>query len=148
MLKFVLLNINICFTISLFSQNKIKTKDFFKDLNKEERRVIVFKGTEPAGSGIYNNHFEDGMYVCKACNNPLFNSTSKFNSNCGWPSFDDEIKGSLKRYEDNSFFMNRTEICCANCNGHLGHVFEGENLTKKNLRHCVNSISIRFIKKN
>ena len=148
MLKFVLLNINICFTISLFSQNKIKTKDFFKDLNKEERRVIVFKGTEPAGSGIYNNHFEYGIYVCKACNNPLFNSTSKFNSNCGWPSFDDEIKGSLKRYEDNSFFMNRTEICCANCNGHLGHVFEGENLTKKNLRHCVNSISIRFIKKN
>ena len=62
--------------------------------------------------------------------------------------FDDEIKGSIKRYEDNSFFMNRTEICCANCNGHLGHVFEGENLTKKNLRHCVNSISIRFIKKN
>lgn len=148
MLKFVLLNINICLTISLFSQNKIKTEDFFKDLNKEERRVIVFKGTEPAGSGKYNNHFENGMYVCKACNNPLFNSTSKFNSNCGWPSFDDEIKGSLKRYEDNSFFMNRTEICCANCNGHLGHVFEGENLTKKNLRHCVNSISIRFIKKN
>ena len=131
MLKFVLLNINICLTISLFSQNKIKTEDFFKDLNKEERRVIVFKGTEPAGSGKYNNHFENGMYVCKACNNPLFNSTSKFNSNCGWPSFDDEIKGSLKRYEDNSFFMNRTEICCANCNGHLGHVFEGENLTKK-----------------
>ena len=148
MLKFVFLNINICLTITLFSQNKIKTKDFFKNLNKEERRVIVFKGTEPAGSGIYNNHFEDGVYVCKACNNPLFNSTAKFNSNCGWPSFDDEIKGSLKRYEDNSFFMQRTEICCANCNGHLGHVFEGENLTKKNLRHCVNSISIRFIKKN
>ena len=148
MLKFIFLNINICLTITLFPQNKIKTKDFFKDLNKEERRVIVFKGTEPAGSGIYNNHFEHGVYVCKACNNPLFNSTAKFNSNCGWPSFDDEIKGSLKRYEDNSFFMKRTEICCANCNGHLGHVFEGENLTKKNLRHCVNSISIRFIKKN
>ena len=148
MLKFFFLNINICLTISLFSQDKIKTKDFFKDLNKEERRVIVFKGTEPAGSGIYYKHFEDGVYVCKACNNPLFNSTSKFNSNCGWPSFDDEIKGSLNRHEDNSFFMKRTEICCANCNGHLGHVFEGENLTKKNLRHCVNSISIKFIKKN
>ena len=148
MLKFIFLNINICLTISLFSQDKIKTKDFFKDLNKEEKRVIVFKGTEPAGSGAYNNHFEDGVYVCKACNNPLFNSSSKFNSNCGWPSFDDEIEGSLKRYEDNSFFMKRTEICCANCNGHLGHVFEGEKLTKKNLRHCVNSVSIRFIKKN
>ncbi|MAR20762.1 MAG: peptide-methionine (R)-S-oxide reductase [Flavobacteriales bacterium] len=148
MLKFVFLNINICLTLTLFSQDKIKTKDFFKDLNKEEKRVIVYKGTEPAGSGIYNNHFEYGVYVCKACNNPLFNSTSKFNSNCGWPSFDDEIKGSLKRYEDNSLFMKRTEICCANCNGHLGHVFEGEKLTKKNLRHCVNSISIRFIKKN
>ena len=148
MLKFVFFIINICLTISLFSQDKIKTKDFFKDLNKEERRVIIFKGTEPAGSGMYNNHFEHGVYVCKACNNPLFNSTSKFNSNCGWPSFDDEINGSIKRYEDNSFFMKRTEICCANCNGHLGHVFEGENLTKKNLRHCVNSISIRFIKKN
>ena len=86
--------------------------------------------------------------MCKACNNPLFESTSKFNSTCGWPSFDDEINNSLIRIQDNRYLMQRVEICCANCKGHLGHVFEGEELTKKNLRHCVNSISIKFISKN
>ena len=85
--------------------------------------------------------------MCKACNNPLFKSQSKFKSNCGWPSFDDEINNSLIRTKDNSSGMQRVEICCANCKGHIGHVFKGEEFTEKNLRHCVNSISIRFISK-
>ena len=132
----------------LFSQNyDIKEKDFFKDLTKEEKRIIVNKGTERAFSGFYNNFFNKGLYVCKACNNPLFNSTSKFKSNCGWPSFDDEIKNALIRIEDNSFGMKRVEICCSNCKGHLGHVFKGEGYTDKDIRHCVNSVSIKFIPK-
>ena len=129
-----------------YSQNKVKTSNYFDDLTYKEKRVIVYKGTERAGTGSYINHFEKGVYICKACNNPLYNSSSKFKSNCGWPSFDDEIEGAIIRKKDSSFGMQRIEICCANCNGHLGHVFEGENFTKKNVRHCVNSISISFIK--
>ena len=130
-----------------FSQEKVKTSNFFDDLTVEERRIIVFKGTEKPYSGVYNKHFRKGIYICKACNNPLFESNSKFESNCGWPSFDDEIKGSIVRKKDNSFGMNRVEICCSNCDGHLGHVFEGEGFTLKNKRHCVNSLSIKFIKR-
>ena len=130
----------------LFSQEKVKSENYFDDLTLEERRIIVQKGTEKASSGIYNKHFEEGIYICKACNNPLFRSEAKFKSNCGWPSFDDEIKGSIAKYPDYSYGVKRTEICCANCNGHLGHVFEGENFTKKNIRHCVNSLSIKFLK--
>ena len=126
---------------------KMKEKDFFKDLNEEEKRIIVNKGTERAFSGIYDNFYEKGLYVCKACNSPLFNSSSKFKSGCGWPSFDDEIDGAIVRIPDHSHGMTRIEICCANCKGHLGHVFEGEGLTAKNLRHCVNSVSILFIPK-
>ena len=133
--------------IILFAQNnRIKDKDFFKELTKEEIRIIVNRGTERAFSGIYNNFYKEGIYACKACNNPLFTSKSKFKSNCGWPSFDDEIRDALIRKEDNSYGMIRVEICCANCKGHLGHVFEGEDLTEKNIRHCVNSISLKFIK--
>ena len=132
--------------IILFAQNdKVKDKDFFKELTKEEIRIIVNRGTERAFSGVYNNFYEKGIYVCKACNNPLFISSSKFKSNCGWPSFDDEIEDAIIRVPDYSLGMNRVEICCANCKGHLGHVFEGENFTEKNTRHCVNSLSIRFI---
>tara|TARA_B100000609_G_C17122564_1_gene385784 strand:- start:80 stop:529 length:450 start_codon:yes stop_codon:yes gene_type:complete len=130
-----------------FSQENIKTSNFFDELTEEEREIIVLKGTEKPYSGIYNKHFNKGTYICKACNNPLFESSSKFESNCGWPSFDDEIKGSIVRKKDNSFGMNRVEICCSNCNGHLGHVFEGEGFTFKNKRHCVNSLSIKFIKR-
>ena len=130
-----------------FSQEKVKTSNFFDDLTLEERRIIVLKGTEKPYSGVYNKHFRKGIYICKACNNPLFESNSKFESNCGWPSFDDEIKGSIVRKKDNSFGMNRVEICCSNCDGHLGHVFEGEGFTLKNKRHCVNSLSIKFIKR-
>lgn len=128
-----------------FSQEHIKTSNYFKDLTIEEKRIIVFKGTEEPNSGLYNKHFQEGVYICKACNNPLFNSNSKFESNCGWPSFDDEIKGAIIRYPDNSLGMNRVEICCSNCKGHLGHVFVGERFTQKNIRHCVNSLSIKFI---
>ena len=85
--------------------------------------------------------------MCKACNNPLFNSDSKFKSNCGWPSFDDEIDKAIIRKQDYSLGMKRIEICCSNCEGHLGHIFEGEGLTDKNIRHCVNSLSILFIPK-
>ena len=131
----------------LSSQNlEVKTMDFFNNLTHNEREIIVNKGTEEPGSGIYINNFRNGIYICKACNNPLFKSESKFKTNCGWPSFDDEIKGSISRQTDYSLGIKRIEICCSNCKGHLGHVFEGENLTKKNVRHCVNSLSIRFIK--
>ena len=112
-------------------------------LTDEERRVIINKGTEPPFKGEYDNFFEEGMYVCKQCGNPLYRSSDKFNSHCGWPAFDDEIQGSILRVPDAD--GERTEIECIKCKGHLGHVFEGEHLTSKNVRHCVNSVSIKFI---
>ena len=146
--KVIFISILLCFSIvSLISAQEIKTKNYFDDLSIKERKVIVEKGTEQAWTGEYNKFFEKGLYVCRACNNPLYNSSSKFRSNCGWPSFDDEIKGAVIRIPDYSLGMKRVEICCSNCKGHLGHVFEGERLTEKNLRHCVNSVSIRFIAK-
>ena len=132
--------------ISLIAQKiEIKQSKYFEMLSSKERSVIVGKGTEPSWSGVYVKTFENGLYVCRACNNPLYNSNSKFRSNCGWPSFDDEIKGAVIRVLDYRFERLRVEICCSNCKGHLGHVFEGEKLTKKDMRHCVNSLSIRFI---
>ncbi|MDG2086507.1 MAG: methionine-R-sulfoxide reductase [Flavobacteriales bacterium] len=146
--KVIFISILLCFSIvSLISAQEIKTKNYFDDLSIKERKVIVEKGTEQAWTGEYNKFFEKGLYVCRACNNPLYNSNSKFRSNCGWPSFDDEIKGAVIRIPDYSLGMKRVEICCSNCKGHLGHVFEGERLTEKNIRHCVNSVSIRFIVK-
>lgn len=146
--KVIFISILLCFSIvSLISAQEIKTKNYFDDLSIKERKVIVEKGTEKAWTGEYNKFFEKGLYVCRACNNPLYNSNSKFRSNCGWPSFDDEIKGAVIRIPDYSLGMKRVEICCSNCKGHLGHVFEGERLTEKNIRHCVNSVSIRFIAK-
>ena len=118
---------------------------YFKNLTQAEREILANKGTEAPFSGEYNNHFEKGYFVCRACNNKLYESKTKFDSGCGWPSFDDEIPGAIVRYEDNSLGRQRTEICCSKCDGHLGHVFRGEKITPKDTRHCVNSLSIRFI---
>lgn len=115
----------------------------FNPLTPKEEAVIVRKATEPPFSGAYDTFFKPGTYVCRRCENPLFSSEAKFHSGCGWPSFDDHFPGAVKRTLDADGM--RTEIICANCGGHLGHVFTGEGLTPKDTRHCVNSLSIKFI---
>jgi peptide methionine sulfoxide reductase msrA/msrB len=122
-----------------FSQEKLS----YNDLNKNESYVINNKGTEAPFTGKFISYNEKGTYVCKKCGAALFYSSDKFESECGWPSFDDEIKGAVKRIPDPDGM--RTEIICANCGAHLGHVFTGEQLTSKNVRNCVNSLSLDFI---
>lgn len=117
----------------------------YNKLTVEEEEIIVSKKTEPPYTGRYDDFYEKGIYVCKRCDNPLFTSYAKFKSGCGWPSFDDQISGSVERVIDADGL--RTEIICSKCKAHLGHVFLGEGYTKKNTRHCVNSLSLKFIKK-
>lgn len=130
----------IFLVIQGFSQNDTMK---YNELTKAEERVIIDKGTERPYTGRFYDHSEEGIYTCKRCGAELFRSEDKFDAQCGWPSFDDEVEGAIKRVTDADGM--RTEITCANCGAHLGHVFKGEGFTPKNTRHCVNSISLEFM---
>jgi methionine-R-sulfoxide reductase len=117
----------------------------FNELTAYEQHVIEAKGTEPPFSGEYDDFYEVGVYLCRRCNAELYRSSDKFDARCGWPAFDQEVPGSVKQLPDPDGF--RVEIECLNCGGHLGHVFFGEGFTPTNARHCVNSVSMKFVRK-
>ncbi len=151
---FYLLFLLLLSTTSCQSQNNIENKKHpiknnknmsLNPLTEAEKRVILNKGTDRPYTGEFTDKFEGGTYTCRQCDAPLYRSDDKFHSNCGWPSFDDEIEGAVKKIKDAD--GQRTEIVCAKCDGHLGHVFYGEGFTDKSTRHCVNSTSMKFIPK-
>lgn len=152
-MKNTLLILCLSFLTSCNSQNDKKMNfevnktdsEWKSQLSEEEYRVLREKGTERAFTGKYDNYFEKGIYVCAACENKLFESDTKFNSHCGWPSFDQAIKGSVIYESDLSFGMVRTEVMCAKCGGHLGHVFDDGPKDTTGKRYCTNSVSIKFI---
>jgi peptide-methionine (R)-S-oxide reductase len=135
-------------------QNKMEYKinktesEWQKELTPAQFYILREKGTERPGTGSYNLHFKEGIYACAACNTPLFESKTKYESHCGWPSFDDAIEGSIKYQKDTSSGMIRTEILCANCGGHLGHIFDDGPQETTGKRYCVNSLSLDFKKNN
>lgn len=150
--KSFILMLYFCIALPLLISCQTKTNstkpmdhNYFENLTPEERRVIVDKGTEAPFTGEYDNFYEAGIFVCRACGNHLYDSSSKFDAGCGWPAFDKVKEGAINKYSDFHLGYERTEITCTKCDGHLGHVFLGEKLTPENTRHCVNSISIRFI---
>ena len=119
------------------------TNENYNALNAEERYVIEHKGTERPFTGEYDDFYEEGCYICRKCNAELYRSVDKFDAHCGWPAFDKEVEGAVTRLPDPD--GRRIEVECANCGGHLGHVFMGEGFTPTNARHCINSISMKFV---